>query len=284
MGSNARRAGLSDRRHQIAAPARALQALARRTTINDSRVAYARSSQIDVGERMLKGQEIWQERPTGGLVDASLLTRPWREVLRLIHDGGAPQPPIAHLSGRRLIDLGEGQAALAMPATDWFLGPKGRLDSGVFTFLADMTHFYAVLSMLPVGAGCTTAELSMTFLGDPPYGGGEITSRSEVVYEDQRNALAVGLVCDNEGRPVAHSTSRYFLFPAGTSGPRPAEATFGEEETRQRPHPIFRSCGPTISPLDDHTPLSAGAASRSSRRSWRGNAYRLLWIVSPACG
>jgi hypothetical protein len=33
---------------------------------------------------MLDEQEIWQERPTGGMVDASLLTRPWREVLRLI--------------------------------------------------------------------------------------------------------------------------------------------------------------------------------------------------------
>jgi uncharacterized protein (TIGR00369 family) len=202
---------------------------------------------------MFEEQEIWQERPTGGLVDASLLTTPWREVLRLIHDGGAPQPPIAHLSGRRLIDLEEGQAALAMPATDWFLGPKGRLDSGVFTFLADMTHFYAVLSTLPAGAGCATAELSMTFLGEPPYGGGEITSRSEVVYEDERNALAVGLVCDNEGRPVAHSTSRYFLFPAGTATPRPAAAAFGPQGTRQRPDPIFRTCGPTISPLDDHT-------------------------------
>ena len=116
-------------------------------------------------QRMLDEQEIWQERPTGGSVDASLLARPWREVLRLIHDGGAPQPPIAHLSGRRLIDLGEGHAELAMPATDWFLGPKGRLDSGVFTFLADMTHFYAVLSTLPAGAGCATAERSMTFLG-----------------------------------------------------------------------------------------------------------------------
>ena len=47
----------------------------------------------------------------GGLVDAALPSRPWREVIRLIDDGLAPQPPITHLSGRRLIDLDEGRAA-----------------------------------------------------------------------------------------------------------------------------------------------------------------------------
>jgi uncharacterized protein (TIGR00369 family) len=197
--------------------------------------------------------EVWQERPTGGLVDASLLTKPWRDVLDLIHHGDAPQPPIAGLCGRRLIDLEEGQATLAVPASEWFCGPKGRLDTGIFTFLADMTHFYAVLSTLPAGAGCTTAELSMTFLGQPPHAGGEITARSDVVYADERNALAVGLVCDNAGRPVAHSTSRYFLFPAGMATPPRATAVSGPQGTPQTPDPIFRSCGPMTSPLDEHT-------------------------------
>ena len=98
---------------------------------------------------MLETQEIWQEPPAGGLVEAALLTKPWRDVLRLIHDGHAPQPPIAHLCGRRLIDLNEGQAVLAMPASAWFCGPKRRLDAGIFAFLADMTHFYAVLAETP---------------------------------------------------------------------------------------------------------------------------------------
>jgi uncharacterized protein (TIGR00369 family) len=202
---------------------------------------------------MLEKQEIWQERPIGGLVDPSLLTKPWRDVLHLIHDGGALQPPIVHLCGRRLIDLKEGQAVLGMPASEWFCGPKGRVDTGIFTFLADMTHFYAVLSTLPAGAGCTTAELSMTFLGQPPHAGGEITTRSEVVYADERNALAVGMVYDNEGRPVAHSTSRYFLFPAGTATRQRATAASDAQRTQKTVDPIARPCGPMISPLDEPT-------------------------------
>jgi len=84
------------------------------------------------------------------------------------------------------------------------------VDSGMFAFLADMAHFYAVLSTLPARAACTTAELSMTFLGHPPYPGGELTASSDVIYTDDRNALAVALVSGDQGQPVAHSTSRYF--------------------------------------------------------------------------
>jgi acyl-coenzyme A thioesterase PaaI-like protein len=107
-----------------------------------------------------------------------------------------------------------------------------------------MTHFYAVLSTLRAGAGCTTAELAMTFLGQPPCAGGEITTRSEVVDADERNALAVGMTYDDEGRPLAHSTSRYFLFPPErrrASVPQPCRSPKGRHKT---PDPISRPCKP----------------------------------------
>jgi uncharacterized protein (TIGR00369 family) len=158
--------------------------------------------------------------------------------------------PIAHLSGRRLIDLADGSATLAIPASDWFRGPKGRVDSGVLAFLADMTHFHAVLSTLPAGAACTTAELSITFLGQPPDAGGELRASSEVVYANERDALALAFVRDDQGRPLAHSSSRYFIFPAGTYKPRRgAEAL----PTRVRSsHSVFRTPEWSFSPLEEH--------------------------------
>jgi uncharacterized protein (TIGR00369 family) len=112
-----------------------------------------------------------------------------------------------------------GEASIAMPASAWYCGPKGRLHPGIFAFLLDMTHFYAVASTLPAGGGCTTAELSVTVLGEPPRSGAEISARSRVIYSDGRNALAEGLVVDEGGHPVAHSTSRYFLFTPGAAIP-----------------------------------------------------------------
>jgi hypothetical protein len=43
-------------------------------------------------ERLPERQQIWQEPPVGGLVDASLLIKPWREIVRLIDDGGRRSP------------------------------------------------------------------------------------------------------------------------------------------------------------------------------------------------
>src|SRR5215208_1263285 len=170
-----------------------------------------------------------------------------------ISGADAPQPPIAHLSGRRLIDLSDGRATLAIPASPYFRGPKGRIDSGMLAFLADMTHFYAVVSTLPAGAACTTAELSITFLGQPPDAGGELTASSEVVYADERNALALAFVRDDQGRPVAYSTSRYFVFSAGTYTPRRgAEASpTGVRSTLPDPHSGTREWA--FLPLEEHT-------------------------------
>ena len=159
------------------------------------------------------------QRAQAGVFDAGLLAVPGLEALREIHAGRSPQPPIHYWSGRRLVALQHGEASIAMPASGWFCGPKGRLHPGVFAFLLDMTHLYAVVSTLPAGGGCTTAELSVTVLGEPPPSGAEITARSRVIYSDERNALAEGMVVDQAGQSVAHSTSRYFLFAAGAVVP-----------------------------------------------------------------
>jgi uncharacterized protein (TIGR00369 family) len=198
-------------------------------------------------------QELWHERSAGGLVDPALLGKPWREVLRLIDEGRAPQPPIAHFSGRRLIDLADGGATLSIPASDWFRGPNGRIDSGMLAFLADMTHFYAVLSTLPAGAACTTAELSITFFGQPPDAEGVVRASSEVIYADERNALALACVRDNQGRQVAYSTSRYFVFPPNTYTPRRGAEASATAVRSSLPDPVFRTPECAFSPLDEHT-------------------------------
>jgi len=167
------------------------------------------------GPRVTRG-----ERAQAGVFDAGLLAVPGLEALREIHAGRSPQPPIHDWSGRRLVALQHGESSIAMPASGWFSGPKGRLHPGIFAFLLDMAHLHAVVSTLPAGAGCTTAELSVTVLGEPPPSGGEITGRSRVIYADERNALAEGLVTGQGGRPLAHSTSRYFLFAPGAVVPR----------------------------------------------------------------
>jgi uncharacterized protein (TIGR00369 family) len=116
-----------------------------------------------------------------------------------------------------------------------------------------MTHLYAVVSTLPAGGGCTTAELSVTVLGEPPPSGTEITARSRVIYSDERNALADGLVTGQAGRPLAHSTSRYFVFAPGTTVPaRPGSGSLagmrptGPGVRLEEPVPQLAPIGPAL--------------------------------------
>ena len=185
----------------------------------------------------------------GGVFDAGLLAVPGVEALHEIHAGKARQPPIHCWSGRRLIALQHGQASIAMPVSSWFYGPKGRLHPGIFAFLLDMTHFYAVLSTLPAGAGCTTAELSVTVLGEPPRSGAEITGRSRVVYSDERSALAEGLVVDEDGHPLAHSTSRYFLFAPGSVIPSCSDRESLAEPSAPQARAVLTEPTPQVAPV-----------------------------------
>jgi uncharacterized protein (TIGR00369 family) len=192
------------------------------------------------------------ERAQAGVFDAGLLAVPGLEALREIHAGRSPQPPIHDWSGRRLVALQHGEASIAVPASGWFCGPKGRLHSGIFAFLLDMAHLYAVVSTLPAGGACTTAELSVTVLGEPPPSGAEITGRSRVIYSDERNALAEGLVVDQGGQPLAHSTSRYFLFAPGAVVPRsgggspPGMRPPGTGAMLREPVPQIAAVGPAL--------------------------------------
>jgi uncharacterized protein (TIGR00369 family) len=193
------------------------------------------------------------KRAQASFLDTGLLAVPGLEALRHIHEGRSPQPPIHYFSGRRLVALEHGEASISMPASGWFCGPKGLLHAGIFAFLLDMTHLYAVVSTLPAGAGCTTAELSMTVLGEPPPSGAEITARSRVIYSDERNALAEGLVVGQRGQPLAHSTSRYFLFVPGavvpsrsSSEPLPGARPPGADARLREPVPHIAPVGTAL--------------------------------------
>jgi uncharacterized protein (TIGR00369 family) len=199
---------------------------------------------LEAAAGMTEGQ-----RGRAGVFDAGLLAMPGVEALHEIHAGRVRQPPIHHWSGRRLVALQHGEASMAMPGSAWFYGPKGRLHPGIFAFLFDMTHFYAVLSTLPAGAGCTTAELSVTVLGEPPRSGAEITGRSRVVYSDERCALAEGLVVGEDGQPLAHSTSRYFLFAAGSVIPSCSDPEPLAEPPSSKTRAVLKEPTPQVAPV-----------------------------------
>lgn len=171
--------------------------------------------------------DILQEPVRGGTGHPSLAALPGVDALRTWLDGRSPPPPLAHLTGRRLVDVDVGAATFALPITPWVLGPKGRVHKGVLAFLAGAPLFGAVQSSLPARTSCTTAEMSMTFLGEPPAGGGELTAAGRLIATAGDTGLAAVDVTAPDGRLVAHGTARCLIFPpvdpSSVPPPEPAE-------------------------------------------------------------
>jgi acyl-CoA thioesterase len=167
--------------------------------------------------------EIWQEPARGGFADPAYLAYPGIDVLNALVERRIPRCPVERLTGRRLVECGPGHARTVMPASEWFAGPKGTVHSGALAFIADMPLLCAILSQLPARTLCTTAELSMTFLGAPMRTGGVITARARLIHADDRNGLSEVFVTDQEERLVAHATSRCSIIgaPGDTAEPPP---------------------------------------------------------------
>src|SRR5688500_10855845 len=154
-----------------------------------------------------------REPVRGGVVYPGLAALPGVEQVRALLAGRAPAPPVARLTGRRIVDTSVGSVTYALQATDWMLGPKGVVHTGVLALLADGSLIATVVSGLPARVLCTTAELSLTFLGEPPSGGGEVTAHGQLLHLDGQMALAEVYVRDARDRLAAHGTSRCSVFP-----------------------------------------------------------------------
>jgi len=182
----------------------------------------------------------WQEPVRGSTGNPALLMLPGMEQLRsLLASKNAP--PISRLTGLRLTSVGAGTCTFVMPASEWFLGPKGRIHTGMLAFLADEPLALAILSALPARTLMTTVELSMTLLGEPPSAGGNLLAQARLIHSDEGSGLSEVFITDADGRLAAHGTSRCTIFPP--------VALSGESISEPAPEPAYDTPDPYERPI-----------------------------------
>src|SRR3954470_195577 len=183
--------------------------------------------------------EIWQEPVRGRGADPSVMALAGLQQLRTVCYGRSAEPPVARLTGRRLLEADEGRVVYGLPVTGWLVGPKGTLHPGVLAFLADAPLLAAVVSTLGPATPLTTAEVSMTFLGTAALGD-ELRAEGRVIHVDRSTGLAEVRVARRDGRLLAHGTTRGSIFaPLDLDG---VEPTFEpvEEPAYDQPDPYLR--------------------------------------------
>jgi uncharacterized protein (TIGR00369 family) len=155
---------------------------------------------------------IWEEPPRGGTPPKALWARSGREQVQALVDGAVPAPAIHYLTGMHPTAVGAGTAEFQMPATGWLASPSGMILGGVLAMLADGPLGCAIHSRLPPGTAYTTSELSMSYLRPGITDGRTLTARGRAIHVGRTLALSDALVTDEDGRDLAHATSRCFVF------------------------------------------------------------------------
>lgn len=194
----------------------------------------------------------WQEPVRGRASDPSVLTLPGREQVLAMQDGRLPLPPNARLTGRHLVEVGEADVTFAMPLSPWLQGPKGRIHPGVLVLLGDSALTGAVLTALPAGVVFSTAELSMTFLGEMPAPGGELRAVASVLHTEPRHGLAVADLLGPSGERLGFGTARVFLRPPMDVSGLPAFSPAPPEAAWPTPDPWARDLEEKTPPLMGH--------------------------------
>ena len=146
------------------------------------------------------GQEIWDE--LSGL-----------DVLRRQLDGDLPPPPIHHLTGMRLVEVGEGTARFAMPASEWLNSPTGRLQGGAIAMLADFAMLAAAETTREPGVALAGLDFKVNFLRPGLADGRDLIAAAEVAHRGRTLAITRATVSDGDGKVAMLATGSSMFLP-----------------------------------------------------------------------
>ncbi len=131
---------------------------------------------------------------------------PGREFLQVIIDGRLPPPPIANLTGARLVSV-DGEAVFRCAPDESTYNAIGMVHGGLLCTLLDSAAGCAVHTRLPAGAGYGTIEIKVSF-PEPLYAGaGEIEVHGHALRVGGRVAFAEAHARDAGGHLVGHATT-----------------------------------------------------------------------------
>jgi uncharacterized protein (TIGR00369 family) len=135
------------------------------------------------------------------------------EILRRQLGGELPPPPLHHLTGLRLTEVGEGTATFTLPATEWLASPARRLQGGVIAMQADFAMLAAGATTAAPGVAIAGLDLKANFLRPVAPDGADLTARAEVIHRGRTIAITRAEVTNAEGKPVLLATGSSMYLP-----------------------------------------------------------------------
>lgn len=174
----------------------------------------------------------------GGYPSIELLALSGLDRMRAASKGLMPRPPIHHLFGLTPMSSSVAQSTFVMPSSPWLQSAYGPFIPGTAALIADAPLGSAILTALGPGQIAVTSDLTMNYLRPTYPSSGQLTARARPIEVGRRLGLAEGLIEDDHGEVVAHSTTRCFIIdlPVPEPGPLPEV----EEPVYDTPDPYLR--------------------------------------------
>jgi len=120
--------------------------------------------------------------------------------------------PFHRWAGMELIEVGDGEAEIAMELEPHHFNPQGIVHGGIISAVADTSIGLALRSKLPAGMTHRTAQLDVHFLAKGE--GNRLLGRGRAVHLGRRTGYGEAEVVDVRGRVLARASATFVVLPA----------------------------------------------------------------------
>jgi len=187
------------------------------------------------------------EPARGGFPEPGFYALPGLDQARAYLRRLVPRPPLGHLLGIRITQVGAGTATCTMPASPWLQTSTGVLDP---TAIVEAAVSTAVLTTAPPGTKVRTAALSLTPFRPVTIESETLIARARAVSSGSTFTHSEVLVEDALGREVLRASGTSVLEPEDVPAP---PATFADgplpEPRYASPDPHRRALPPGVGVL-----------------------------------
>ncbi len=147
--------------------------------------------------------------PVASLASSSMSGR---ELLEGIRDGEIPPPPMAHVFGFRIVEVGDGHVVFECEPDESSYNPLGTVHGGLVCTLADTVVGCAVHTTLAAGVSYTSVDLNVSYLRPVTAQSGVLRATGTTTKVGRRVGFATAAIEDGAGRLVATATSSLLIL------------------------------------------------------------------------
>lgn len=134
------------------------------------------------------------------------------QQMQAMLSGGMPYPHIAETLDFSLVDIEHGKAVFQGTPQLMHYNPMGTVHGGWYATLLDSAVGCAIHTMMPIGRGYTTAELSVNIVRAASHKSGPLRAIGTVIHCGKQLATAEGRIVGPDGKLYAHATTTCLVF------------------------------------------------------------------------